>query len=72
MILALMALTIANVTQTDDESETNGEIIWPEPTLLWPEYLITGVSAASFTICFRIVLCNHAYDSGVTTATICA
>lgn len=57
LILALVNLTTAKVRKTYEISNTatNEELLWPDPVVLWPEYLVTAVSTISITLSLRIL-----------------
>lgn len=56
VILALVTTTISKVQDTEQQTQQNDEGLWPSPVSLWPEYLVTAVSALSFAISLRTVL----------------
>ena len=57
LILALVNTTTAKVRKTYESSNTatNEEMLLPDPLFLWPEYLVTAVSAISITLSLRIL-----------------
>ena len=56
VILALASTTVSKVQDTEHQTQQNDERLWPSPVTLWPEYLITAVSALSFAISLRTAL----------------
>jgi hypothetical protein len=54
VILALVTATVSKVQNTDEQTQSNDAKLWPDPVTLWPEYLVTAVSALSFSISLGI------------------
>lgn len=60
VVLALVTLTASKVRNTDNITNGNDETLWPQPLILWPEYIITAVSGISFAINLSQQLQFHA------------
>jgi hypothetical protein len=54
--LTLVSVTLDKVRTTAENTRENDEKLWPDPTLLWPEYLVTSVAAISFITSLRTSL----------------
>ena len=50
VILALVTATVSKVQNTNQQTQSNDEKLWPDPISLWPEYLVIAISALSFSI----------------------
>ena len=58
-----MVIKIANEVRETIE-HANGQKVWPDPLLLWPETFIAVVSGISLSLSLRTSCGNSSYDSG--------
>ena len=50
IVLALVTLTVSKVRNTSNIAQGSNENLWPQPLVLYPEYIITAISGISFAV----------------------